>query len=200
MIEYQNLVQQISNCTKCTLGHKRTQAVPGEGALSANIFLTGEAPGYYEDQAGRPFVGRAGKLLDKLLESISLSRKDVYITNLLKCRPPNNRDPLPNEIKACGNYLSEQLEMISPKLIVTLGRYSLTKFLPSKSLSNVRGTLMRYKEIHLYPVYHPAAGLRNGNILDKLKTDFIKIPRIMESLDTTKMDKNIQDDSQLNLF
>ena len=200
MIEYQKLVQQISSCTKCTLGHKRTQAVPGEGALSANIFLTGEAPGYYEDQAGRPFVGRAGKLLDKLLESISLSRKDVYITNLLKCRPPNNRDPLPNEIKACGDYLSEQLEMVSPKLIITLGRYSLTKFLPSKSLSNVRGTLMRYKETHLYPVYHPAAGLRNGNILDKLKTDFIKIPRIMESLDTTKMDKNIQDDSQLNLF
>jgi len=202
MIEYQNLVQKITNCTKCTLGHKRTKAVPGEGSLAADIFLIGEAPGYYEDQAGKPFVGRAGQLLDKLLESINLSRKDVYITNLLKCRPPNNRDPLPNEIKACGGYLGEQLEMISPKLIVTLGRYSLTRFLPSDSLSNSRGKLMKYNDIPLFPVYHPAAGLRNGKIMGILKNDFTKIPEIMGSLDI-RMDKNKQQDaqdSQLNLF
>ena len=113
MIEYQNLVQKISKCTKCALGYKRTKVVPGEGSLAADVFLIGEAPGYYEDQAGKPFVGRAGQLLDKLLQSIDLSRKDVYITNLLKCRPPNNRDPLPNEIKSCGDYLGKQLEMIS---------------------------------------------------------------------------------------
>ena len=199
MIEYQNLVQKISNCTKCTLGHKRTNAVPGEGSLAADVFLIGEAPGYYEDQAGKPFVGRAGQLLDKLLQSIDFSRKDVYITNLLKCRPPNNRDPLPNEIKSCGDYLSEQLEMISPKLIVTLGRYSLTRLLPSNSLSNSRGKLMKYKDIPLFPVYHPAAGLRNGNIMGILKNDFTKIPEIMRSLDC-KRDENKLQDSQLNLF
>ena len=158
MIEYQKLVQQISTCRKCTLGHKRTKAVAGDGSLEADIFFTGEAPGYYEDQVGKPFVGRAGQLLDKLLESINLSRKEVYITNLLKCRPPNNRDPLPNEIKACSDYLNEQLEIIAPKLIVTLGRYSLSRFFPNSSLSNVRGTLMEYKNISLFPVYHPAAG------------------------------------------
>ena len=199
MIEYQNLVQKIRNCTKCTLGHKRTNAVPGEGSLAADVFLIGEAPGYYEDQAGKPFVGRAGQLLDKLLQSIDFSRKDVYITNLLKCRPPNNRDPLPNEIKSCGDYLSEQLEMISPKLIVTLGRYSLTRLLPSNSLSNSRGKLMKYKDIPLFPVYHPAAGLRNGNIMGILKNDFTKIPEIMRSLDGRR-DENKQQDSQLNLF
>jgi DNA polymerase len=199
MIEYQSLVKKISNCTKCTLGHKRTKAVPGEGSLAADVFLIGEAPGYYEDQAGKPFVGRAGQLLDKLLQSIDLSRKDVYITNLLKCRPPNNRDPLPNEIKSCGDYLGKQLEMISPKLIVTLGRYSLTRFLPSNSLSNSRGKLMKYKDIPLFPVYHPAAGLRNGNIMSILKNDFTKIPEIMRSLDGRR-DENKQQDSQLNLF
>ena len=199
MIEYQNLVQKISKCTKCALGHKRTKAVPGEGSLAADVFLIGEAPGYYEDQAGKPFVGRAGQLLDKLLQSIDFSRKDVYITNLLKCRPPNNRDPLPNEIKSCGDYLSEQLEMISPKLIVTLGRYSLTRLLPSNSLSNSRGKLMKYKDIPLFPVYHPAAGLRNGNIMGILKNDFTKIPEIMRSLDGRR-DENKQQDSQLNLF
>ena len=112
MIEYQNLVQKITNCTKCTLGHKRTKAVPGEGSLVADIFLIGEAPGYYEDQAGKPFVGRAGQLLDKLLESINLSRKDVYITNLLKCRPPNNRDPQIEEIDKCEPYLIKQLKIL----------------------------------------------------------------------------------------
>lgn len=201
MIEYQKLVQQISTCRKCTLGYKRTKAVAGDGSLEADIFFTGEAPGYYEDQVGKPFVGRAGKLLDKLLESINLSRKEVYITNLLKCRPPNNRDPLPNEIKACSDYLNEQLEIIAPKLIVTLGRYSLSRFFPNSSLSNVRGTLMEYKNISLYPVYHPAAGLRNGNIMDKLQMDFTRIPEIMELVENTANEKrNKQEDSQLNLF
>ena len=140
------------------------------------MFLTGEAPGYYEDQAGRPFVGRAGKLLDKLLESISLSRKDVYITNLLKCRPPNNRDPLPNEIKACGDYLSEQLEMISPKLIVTLGRISSMTLLKSKdSLTNMRKEILEYEGIDLLATYHPAALLRNPNLKKFAWEDFKKI-------------------------
>ena len=199
MIEYKKLVEKINNCTNCCLGYKRTKAVPGEGSFSSDIFFTGEAPGYYEDQSGKPFVGRAGQLLDKLLEGINLSRKDVYITNLLKCRPPNNRDPLPDEIKACGDYLKEQLEMISPKLIVTLGRYPLTRFLPNRTLANSRGRLMKYKNIPLFSVYHPAAGLRNGNIMAILKNDFTKIPEIMERLNVAK-NKDIQTDSQLNLF
>ncbi len=201
MIEYQKLVQQINACRQCALGDKRMKAVPGDGSLEADVLLTGEAPGYYEDQAGKPFVGRAGQLLDKLLESINLSREAVYITNLLKCRPPNNRDPLPHEIKACSDYLKQQIEIISPKLIITLGRYSLSRFFPNNPISQVRGTLMEYKNIYLFPVYHPAAGLRNGNIMNKLQGDFAKIPEIIGSLKNTENETRIkQKDSQLNLF
>ena len=128
MSDFDKLVQEVHGCTLCSLSGKRTRAVPGEGSLTADVVFIGEGPGYYEDQEGRPFVGPAGKLLDELLESVGMNRQDVYITNMVKCRPPNNRDPLPGEIKACKPYLDRQLEMIRPRIVATLGRYSFSRF------------------------------------------------------------------------
>ena len=137
--------------------------VPGDGDRKANVMFIGEGPGYYEDQQGIPFVGRAGQLLNEMLESIDLQRQDIYITNMLKCRPPNNRDPLPAEITACGPYLERQIRMISPKVIVTLGRYSTANFFPTEPISKLRGKPMPWNGITILPMYHPAAALRNGN-------------------------------------
>ena len=130
MSELESLAQQISTCTLCTLSEKRSMAVPGEGSQSATIMFIGEGPGFYEDKNGRPFVGPAGKLLDKLLSSIGLRRDDVYITNMIKCRPPNNRDPLSTEIRSCKPYLDKQMSIIQPKVVVTLGRHSLSRWFP----------------------------------------------------------------------
>ena len=128
MLDFENLISQIKCCTLCGLSEKRSQAVPGEGSLLAEIMFVGEGPGFYEDRDGRPFVGPSGKFLDELLATINLNRETVYITNMVKCRPPNNRDPLTTEVDACRPYLDNQIKMISPKVIVTLGRHSFSKF------------------------------------------------------------------------
>ena len=152
MSDFDDLIQQIQTCTRCTLSEKRTRAVPGEGDHNADIMFIGEGPGYYEDQQGRPFVGQAGALLNELLATIGLKREDVYITNMVKCRPPNNRDPIPGELQACRPYLDEQLEMISPKVLVTLGRHSFTKFFPGESISKARGKPRKWKNFTVYPI------------------------------------------------
>ena len=198
---YQDLVQRVNACTRCTLGGKRNRAVPGEGSLAADVVFVGEAPGFYEDQQGRPFVGRAGALLDELLQSIGLRREDVYITNMLKCRPPNNRDPLPGEIAACTPYLDEQLAMIAPKVVVALGRYSFAKFFPNEAIGKARGIPRRWNDLVVYPMYHPAAALRNGNLRRALEDDFRALPALIA--DASSLPEEEPDDDptqQLSLF
>lgn len=157
-----------------------TQLVFGEGNPDSEIYFLGEAPGYWEDQKGRPFVGLAGKLLDELIQSLGLKREDVYISNVVRFRPPENRDPLPSEIAAFAPYVDAEIEIINPKIIVTLGRFSMGKFLPDVKISQVHGQIkqvhFRGKEIIVIPMYHPAAALRAGDIMKRLKEDFKVIP------------------------
>ena len=181
MSDFDILDEEVRSCTLCTLSAKRTNAVPGDGDRKANVMFIGEGPGYNEDQQGIPFVGRAGQLLNEMLASIDLQRQDIYITNMLKCRPPNNRDPLPAEITACGPYLERQITMISPKVIVTLGRYSTANFFPNEPISKLRGKPMPWNDITVLPMYHPAAALRNGKLKDALQRDFQQIPELLDS-------------------
>ena len=165
--------QSICNCQKCQLSQTRKNFVFGVGNPNADIVFIGEAPGEKEDLQGVPFVGRAGKLLDKILAAIELTRNDVYICNILKCRPPNNRDPLPSEVEKCEPYLIKQLQLISPKLIVALGRIAACTLLETKeSLKNLRNQIFTYAEIDLLVTYHPAALLRNPNFKKPAWEDF----------------------------
>jgi len=170
------LNQGVGGCRACPLGIQRTRAVPGEGPIDAEIMLIGEAPGYYEDQQGRPFVGAAGQFLETLLASIGLKRTDVFIANVIKCRPPQNRDPLPEEIGACSHWLDEQLSIINAKVVVTLGRYSLQKFLPGNPIGRVHGQGRKLNGIWVVPMYHPAAALHQGSLRRTIEEDFRKIP------------------------
>ena len=179
MSEYEVLVQQITGCTQCPLSQDRNHAVPGEGSLSADIMFIGEAPGFYEDRDGRPFVGPSGQLLEEMLGKIGLSRRDVYITNMIKCRPPNNRDPLPGELESCQSYLDQQIEMISPKVIVTLGRFSFSKFFPGEAISRARGKPRKWRHLMVYPMYHPAAALHNPGLRPAIEIDFSNLPGII---------------------
>ena len=200
MSEFDALVQQVLGCTLCSLSTKRTRAVPGEGSRTADIVFIGEGPGFYEDQQGRPFVGPAGQLLDELLASIGLQRQDVYITNMIKCRAPNNRDPLPGEIQACKPYLDRQLEMIAPKVIVTLGRYSFSKFFPDETIGKARGKPKYWNGLTILPMYHPAAALRNRSFRTSLEDDFTKLLPLLK--DESLRVRESEDDQveQLSLF
>jgi DNA polymerase len=181
--DLEKIAQQASDCTKCSLYKTATKAVPGAGNPEAEIVFIGEAPGYWEDQKGVPFVGAAGNLLNKLLIEIGMNRDDVYICNILKHRTPNNRDPQENEIQACTPYLKEQLLIIKPKLVITLGRFAMNYFLPSAFISKVHGVSRKISwqdfSLTLFPVYHPAAALRNGKMLEALRQDFAKIPDLL---------------------
>lgn len=171
----------------CTLRAQATQAVPGEGSASADILFIGEAPGKKEDASGRPFVGAAGKFLDEMLVSIHLKREDVYITNIVKYRPPDNRDPSPEEIAACQEWLSEQIKIIQPKIIVTLGRHALEHFIPGKKISEAHGqtfhkTLPAIGTQLFFALYHPAAALYNGSMRTTLLEDFKKITQVLKKI------------------
>ena len=181
MSELEVLSERIHSCKLCTLSKKRTMAVPGEGSQSAQIVFIGEAPGFYEDKNGRPFVGPAGQLLDKLLASIGLDRNDVYITNMIKCRPPKNRDPLPAEIRACRPFLDKQMNTIKPKIVVTLGRHSLSRWFPGETIGKARGKPRKRNGITIYPVYHPAAALRNKNFIPILEADFKNLLTLLDA-------------------
>lgn len=163
-----------------------TNLVFGEGNPNAEIFFLGEGPGYWEDQKARPFVGNAGSLLNRLLQSIKLEREDVFITNVVCFRPPNNRDPLPEEISAFMPYIDEIIGTIEPKLIVTLGRFSMAKFIPNVFISSVHGRLFNIKwkdkNMLVIPMYHPAAALRNGNVMNMIKNDFLTIPEVLKKV------------------
>ncbi len=191
------LNEQISVCQDCELGRYRTKAVPGEGAEEAEIVFIGEAPGWHEDQQGRPFVGPAGQYLDQLLSLIGLGRKDVYISNVLKCRPPQNRDPLPNEMKACQRWLDQQLEVISPRMVVTLGRYSLARFLPGETIGKAHGTARRVGGIIYYVMYHPAAALHQQSLRKTIEEDMLKIPRLLAEAEEIAEESKPQ---QLTMF
>ena len=178
----------VKGCADCELSKGRNNAVPGEGSPQAELMFIGEGPGYHEDRLGRPFVGPAGQFLDNLLMSIGLKREDVFIANMVKCRPPQNRDPLPVEISTCSKYLNRQIELINPKLIVTLGRFSLARFFPGESISRVRGKVREKEGRWIYPIMHPAAALHRQELRSTIVNDFKEIPRILEKLDRPSSD------------
>ena len=180
MSELQELASKVHVCTDCSLSQGRTRAVPGEGPEQAELMFIGEGPGYHEDQQGRPFVGPAGKFLEQLLASIGMSRDQVFIANMIKCRPPNNRDPLPGEVAACSKYLDRQIQLVGPKVIVTLGRHSLVKFLPGATISKAHGKAVRKEGFILYPIYHPAAALHQQSLRSVIEEEFKAIPSLLQ--------------------
>lgn len=172
--------EQIAVCRLCKLGEGRARPVPGEGNPQATVMFIGEAPGFYEDQQGRPFVGPAGQLLDHLLSVAGLSRSEVFITNVVKHRPPGNRDPEPDEMAACDAYLRAQIAAVRPKVIVTLGRHSLARFLPKvRSMSEVHGRALAHNGLMVCAMYHPAAALHQGRLRVVLEQDFRALPGIV---------------------
>jgi uracil-DNA glycosylase family 4 len=173
------LYEEIARCQQCEIARTRNRVVPGEGAEDADILFIGEAPGWHEDQQGRPFVGPAGQYLDQLLNTINLNRQQVYIANVIKCRPPNNRDPLPGEIANCRKWLNRQIELICPKIIVTLGRYSMAMFFPGKSISKIHGTAQKRDGVIYYAMYHPAAALHQQSLRRAIEADMLKIPSLL---------------------
>lgn len=189
--EMETISKQIQTCTSCDLSKTRTNAVVGDGSIHTNILFIGEAPGYNEDKQGKPFVGRAGKILDDLLQHIQLKREEVYIANILKCRPPKNRNPNKNEIQECTQYLDKQFEIIQPKILVLLGNFSYTyifeKFgITKDKISTDHGKIFTkqtlYGDIYLIPMYHPAVATYNPNKIDILKKDFEELQSIYEKI------------------
>lgn len=172
---------EVSTCTRCALHKTRVRAVPGEGPANAEIMLIGEGPGFHEDQQGRPFVGQAGKFLGELLGLAGLKREEVWIGNVVKCRPPNNRDPMPEELQACHAYLERQIAAINPKIIVTLGRFSMGKFFPTARISAVHGQMRKVGGRFVIPMFHPAAALHNPTYLPLIKQDFARLPELLEA-------------------
>ena len=192
------LYEEIALCRQCEIAKYRTKVVPGEGAEDADILFIGEAPGWHEDQQGRPFVGPAGLYLDELLASINLKREQVYIANVIKCRPTENRDPLPSEIHNCRKWLERQIELIRPRMIVTLGRYSMAMFFSGKGISKIHGTAQKRDNIIYYAMYHPAAALHQQSLRQAIETDMLKIPSLLAQVES--MTEAKQQPQQLNMF
>lgn len=180
----EEIKSQILVCTQCRLHQGRTNAVPGVGNPAAQIMFVGEGPGKDEDMQGVPFVGRAGQLLTSLLRKIGIQRSDVYITNVVKCRPPENRDPMDDEVETCWPYLEDQIKTIDPKIIVTLGRHSLKRFLPGFTISSVHGEPKRRQSDGriIFPSYHPAMALYKASMLDVLEKDFFKLKEMLQKI------------------
>ncbi len=175
------LAKQIVVCTKCELHHSRKKAVPGEGPAQAEIMFIGEGPGFHENEQGRPFVGAAGKFLDQLLEQAGVTRADVWITNVVKCRPPGNRDPLSEEIDTCtSNYLNQQIEIINPSIIVTLGRFSMGLFFKAAKITQIHGQMRKVDERFVIAMYHPAAALHQMSLKPAILEDFAKLPELLK--------------------
>jgi uracil-DNA glycosylase len=174
--ELEGIAAEVRGCTRCRLAAGRTQAVPGEGNPLTDVLLVGEGPGAREDATGRPFVGPAGQLLDELIRSIGWERRDVFIANVVKCRPPGNRDPEPDEIAACASYLDRQEAVLDPTVVVTLGRHSLQRYLPGARIGAVHGTLRRAGGRHVFPMYHPAAALHQASLRETLIRDIRRLP------------------------
>lgn len=174
------IAQEVAVCTNCALHHSRNKSVPGEGPANAEIMLIGEGPGFYENEQGRPFVGAAGRFLDELLAGAGLKRSDVWIGNVVKCRPPGNRDPLPEELAACDVYLERQIAAINPKIIITLGRFSMGKFMPGARISAVHGQMRRVGPRFVIAMFHPAAALHQASLKPAIVQDFARLPQLLE--------------------
>lgn len=200
MSELEVLAAEVVRCTRCLLHQGRTKAVPGEGPENADIMFIGEAPGFHEDQQGRPFVGAAGKFLDELLGSINLKRKDVFIANVIKCRPPGNRDPLPEEMEGCKPFLDRQIELIQPKLVVTLGRFSMARAFPKARISRIHGQPRKIDGVVYYPMYHPAAALHQPSLRRTIEEDMLRIPELIERAEQMVETAPPEEAQQLSLF
>lgn len=171
--------KDVEACTKCDLYRSANHGVPGEGNPESRIVFIGEAPGFHEDKQGKPFVGASGKFLTELLNSAGLKREDVFICNVVKHRPPGNRDPLPDEIVACAQYLDRQIEAIDPDVIVTLGRISMSRYFPGERISRIHGQAKEVNGRYVVPMYHPAAALHNSGIRPDIEADFQKLPKLL---------------------
>ena len=177
------IADEVASCKKCEHFHSREKGVPGEGPSNAKIMFIGEGPGFHENMQGRPFVGAAGDLLVELLQEIGLNREDVFITNVVKCRPPGNRDPALEELMACSPYLERQLQAINPKEIVTLGRFSMARFIPHAKISEIHGNPIQVKGKLVVPFYHPAAALHRPSLRADVEKDFAALPELIKNAD-----------------
>ncbi len=206
--ELERIAQEVAQCRLCELHYSRKHAVPGEGPVDAEIMFIGEGPGFHENEQGRPFVGAAGKFLDELLEKIGLRREQVFITNVVKCRPPSNRDPKPEEVDICTKqYLERQIQAINPKVIITLGRYSMGLFLSNAKISEVHGQAVRVKGRLIVPMYHPAAGLHQMSLKPIIEQDFLRLPELLSKATPSEQENSSpstfdtdQPAKQLSLF
>lgn len=194
------IAADVRACVRCRLHQGRTQAVPGEGSGLSGLYFIGEAPGFHEDQQGRPFVGAAGQFLNELLESIGLDRRTVWISNLVRCRPPENRDPLPDEVEACAEFTMRQFAALAPKVIVTLGRHAMGRFLSGETISRVHGQPRRVGDRIVFPMYHPAAALRTPSLRTELAEDFRKLADFLERTPADVPAAEQPPSSQLPLF
>ncbi|HSO14006.1 MAG TPA: uracil-DNA glycosylase [Anaerolineales bacterium] len=202
------IAKEVSVCTNCELHHSRKKAVPGEGPAHAEIMFIGEGPGFHENEQGRPFVGAAGQFLDQLLAQAGVTRADVWIGNVVKCRPPGNRDPQPEELDACDKYLERQIEAINPSIIVTLGRFSMGKFMKGAKISQVHGEMRKVGSRYVIAMFHPAAALHQASLKPAILADFAKLPELLnkarEALGRSArevVEEEIKDEpKQLNLF
>jgi len=174
------IAQEVSTCTQCVLHKTRKKSVPGEGPAQAEIMLIGEGPGFNENEQGRPFVGQAGKFLDELLAQAGLKRPEVWIGNVVKCRPPENRDPQPDELASCNLYLERQIAAIDPKIIITLGRFSMGRFMPGVKISQVHGQMRKVGQRFVIAMFHPAAALHQAALKPAILADFAKLPQLLE--------------------
>lgn len=203
------IAKEVTVCTNCALHHSRKKSVPGEGPATAEIMFIGEGPGFHENEQGRPFVGAAGQFLDQLLAQAGVTRADVWIGNVVKCRPPGNRDPLPEELAACNEYLERQIEAINPSIIVTLGRYSMNKFFPGAKISTVHGQMRKVGDRYVIAMFHPAAALHQAALKPAILADFAKLPDLLKearaglgkSAPVQKVEEKKGDDpKQMSLF
>jgi DNA polymerase len=202
------IAQEVSVCTNCTLHKTRKKAVPGEGPANAEIMFIGEGPGFHENEQGRPFVGASGRFLDHLLAQAGVTRSDVFIANVVKCRPPDNRDPQADELDACDLYLERQIEAINPSIIVTLGRFSMSKFMKGAKISQIHGEMSRIGGRYVIAMFHPAAALHQAALKPTIIADFAKLPEQLNEarkalgrpVKKLKKAESQKDPKQLNLF
>lgn len=201
-----HIASEVSVCTRCALHSTRKKSVPGEGPANCEIMFIGEGPGFHENEQGRPFVGAAGNFLDQLLAQAGLKRSDVWIGNVVKCRPPGNRDPLPEELSACDEYLERQIAAINPRIIVTLGRFSMGKFMPGAKISAVHGQMRKVGGRFVIAMFHPAAALHQAALKPAIMADFAKLPQLLEAArrelarSAPKAEEPKEEPKQLSMF
>jgi DNA polymerase len=199
--ELRQLAATIQSCTDCQLHQARKLAVPGEGPSDASVMFIGEGPGFHENEQGRPFVGAAGRFLEELLAGVGLTRQQVFICNVVKCRPPGNRDPLPEEIDACSKYLEAQIRLINPRIIVTLGRFSMTRFFPGARISAIHGKARQLGGRTVVAMYHPAAALHQPSLRTTVEADFAALGPLLQAATAAPAEADpAPDATQLSLF